>query len=58
MPIGILFWVLMILWLFFGLGYRAAPDRFGAYGWAGGVLLELILFGLLGWQVFGPVLHR
>lgn len=57
MSIGLLFWILMILWFIFGFAYRAAPDRFGPYGWVGGSLLELILFGLLGWRVFGPILH-
>ena len=58
MPIGIMFWVLMILWFIFGWAYKSSPDRFGPYGWYGNAFLELILFGLLGWEVFGPVLHR
>jgi hypothetical protein len=52
MPKGILFWVLMILWLLFGLWtYWPAPGA----GWspAGGHLLLWVLLGLLGWQVFG-----
>lgn len=63
MPMGILFWVLMILWLLFGLGwgfwcYGATPDDARKmYGWCGGSLLLFILLGLLGWKVFGPVLQ-
>lgn len=50
MTIGFLFWLLMILWLLFGLW--AAPRPLNHY-WAGGhVLLWLLLF-LLGWEVFG-----
>lgn len=45
-----LFWILMILWLIFGI----LIPHWGAYTMAaGGSLLEFILFGLLGWQVFG-----
>jgi hypothetical protein len=54
MSIGLLFWILMILWLIFGFAYQSAPDRFGPYGWAGGSVLLFILLGLLGWGEFGP----
>lgn len=56
MPIGMLFWVLMILWFLFGLWYNSMGTTF-AYGWAGNMLLLFILFGLLGWHDFGPVLQ-
>jgi len=48
MPMRILFWVLMILWLIFGF-------LSGGSGWAfwGGHALTFVLFGLLGWKVFG-----
>jgi hypothetical protein len=47
---GLLFWILMILWLIFGL-WAAWP-----LGWGfGSTALLFILLGLLGWQVFGPV---
>lgn len=50
MPMGILFWVLMILW------------AIGSFmGWGGypvaGVGLLIVLFGLLGWKTFGPPLQ-
>ena len=49
---GLIFWVLMLVWLVFGIvwhfGVVGAP-----YGILGGVLLLFILFALLGWQVFG-----
>ncbi len=57
MSIGLLFWILMILWVIFGAWYRSTPTAFGPYGWAGDWLLLFVLFGLLGWRVFGPVLH-
>ncbi len=57
MSIGLLFWILMILWVIFGAWYRSTPAAFGPYGWAGDWLLLFVLFALLGWRVFGPVLH-
>ena len=57
MPIGVLFWVLMILWLLFGLYWNRDDLRGGKYGLVGGNILLFILLGLLGWKVFGPVLQ-
>jgi len=57
MSIGLAFYVLMLIWLVFGIlshfGYVA-----GVYGATANAVLLFILFGLLGWQVFGPPLHR
>jgi hypothetical protein len=52
---GLLFWVLMILWLVFGIGLTFWPTP-GPYIKAGPMLLEFVLFGLLGWAVFGPAI--
>ncbi len=60
MKIGILFWILMILWLLFGL-WSYWPNSSGgmvAYGPVGGSLLLFVLLGLLGWMVFGPPLQK
>lgn len=56
MTIGLLFWILMIIWLVFGLiiVWPAAGPR---YYPVGGHLLVWILLALLGWKVFGPALH-
>jgi hypothetical protein len=55
MSLGLAFWILMLIWLVFGLvchfGY------IGTYGPVGSTLLLFILFLLLGWKVFGPPLH-
>ena len=49
---GLIFWVIMLVWLVLGL---AAHFGFaGAYGALGGIVLLFILFVLVGWQVFGP----
>jgi hypothetical protein len=57
MSVGLLFWVLWVVWLVFNLavggGYVAHE-----YGLIGGTILYAVLFGLLGWQVFGPVVHK
>ena len=57
MSLGHCFYILMLIWLVFGVivhtGYLGGP-----YTVVGGNLLLFILFGLLGWQVFGPPLHR
>ena len=57
MPIGVLFWVLMVLWFLFGL-YLNWPKT-GEPPWAffGGNLLLFILLFLLGWKVFGFVIQ-
>jgi hypothetical protein len=58
MTIGFLFWLLMILWLVFGLWWNWTPappnDR---RGFVGNVLLLFVLLFLLGWKVFGFVIQ-
>ena len=61
MTIGFLFWLLMILWLIFGMwwnwpasGSNGGPRAFGPVG--GNLLLFVLLF-LLGWKVFGFVIQ-
>ncbi len=56
MPMGILFWVLMIFWFLFGLYWNREDLKAGKYD-IGGSLLMFILLALLGWKVFGPVLQ-
>lgn len=47
---GLLFWVMMLLWLIFGI-YTGVSS---SYIVLGGNLLEFLLFAVLGWAVFGP----
>jgi hypothetical protein len=50
---GLLFWVIWIICLVLWLGVNVGGMG-GAYGhFAGGGVIEFILFGLLGWAVFG-----
>ena len=57
MSIGTLFWVLMIIWLIFGFVWNWRPEVTGSWGPFGNSLLLFILFFLLGWRVFGFILH-
>jgi sugar phosphate permease len=54
MSIGLLFWVIMVISLLFGLwsNWPAGAKPIGSF------LIVWILFALLGWQVFGPALHK
>lgn len=60
MSIGLVFWILMLLWLVFGLwsNWPGAPTA-GYQGWypLGSTVLLFILFLLLGWHDFGPPVH-
>jgi hypothetical protein len=59
MKIGMLFWILMLIWVVFGAWwYWAGASGPGAYGPVGGGLLLLVLVGLLGWKVFGAPLEK
>jgi hypothetical protein len=57
MTLGLAYWVLMLIWAVFGLLVHFAVIG-GAYAMGGSTLLLFVLFLLLGWQVFGPPLHR
>jgi hypothetical protein len=55
MDIGLLFAILMILWGLSIIGGWVGTSS----PWliAGGTVLEWILFALLGYKVFGPLIH-
>jgi ABC-type polysaccharide/polyol phosphate export permease len=57
MTLGLAYWIIMLVWLVFGVLWRSgfidAP-----YAPVGNYVLLFVLFGLLGWQVFGPPLRR
>ncbi len=59
MSIGLLFWVIWVLCvlLWAGVNFGGMGTPFLAHA-AGGGVIEFILFGLLGWQIFGPVVHK
>jgi low affinity Fe/Cu permease len=57
MSLGLCFWILMLIWFVFGVLIHFAFVA-GSYAVLGNSVLLFILFLLLGWQVFGPPLHR
>lgn len=57
MTLGLAFWVLMLIWAVFGLLIHFGVVG-GVYAIGTSTVLLFVLFGLLGWQVFGPPLHR
>jgi len=54
MPLGILFWVLMIIWLVFG--YWSNLPQSPPWSRFGGSILIFVLMAIIGWQVFGPAI--
>ena len=52
MTLGLAYWILMLLWLVFGV-WSSWPDIKAA----GGNGLLFILLVLIGWKVFGPPIH-
>ncbi len=55
MTLGLCFWILMLIWLVFGLAIW--QGAVGPYGPAASSLLLFILLLCLGWHAFGPPLH-
>jgi len=57
MTLGLCYYIILLVWLVFGLlshfGFVAGPYTAGV-----SAVVLFILFLLLGWQVFGPPLHR
>lgn len=54
MNIGLAFWILMLLWLAFGLWWNRTTYQ----TWIGGNALLFLLLVFLGWHDFGPPLYR
>lgn len=52
MSIGLMFWILMLIWLVFGLVAWNWPNA-SPYAPVGNTLLLFILLLLLGWHAFG-----
>jgi len=56
MPVGVIFWVLMIIWAVVGFGLSWLPGDARVWGFGGNLLLFILLF-LLGWKAFGFIVH-
>jgi hypothetical protein len=58
MTLGLAFWILMLIWLLFGLAWNwPGNTAVGQYGPVGNTLLLFFLLLILGWHSFGPPLH-
>jgi hypothetical protein len=56
MPISLIFWVLMLIWL---VGEVSVNYGYGGpHAVWGRSLFLFILFALLGWRVFGAAIHN
>lgn len=55
MSVGLLFWVIMIIWLCVGIS-RNQPAAPRWIGWGGDLILFILLF-LLGWHSFGFIVR-
>ena len=53
MTLAILFWVIMVFWLLFIIGSNWPPK-----GQLAGQLIVWVVIAIVGWQVFGPVVHK
>lgn len=56
MSFALCYWILMLLWLVFGL-WSNWPATGNAFRPLGGTLLLFILLVLIGWKVFGAPIH-
>ena len=57
MTFSIAYWVLMLVWLVLGV-WSALPNYRANYKATSGNIILFILLLLVGWQVFGPPIHR
>jgi hypothetical protein len=60
MKIGLLFWILMLVWLLFGLWWQwpAVGGAAVTFAPVGGSVLLFLVVGILGWKVFGSPLQE
>ena len=55
MPLGLIFWIIMLLWLVLGVLANRNILTGPYIGWSNSILLFVLLL-LLGWKVFGPAI--
>lgn len=53
MTLAILFWVIMTVWLIFLIGSNWPPK-----GTFAATFVVWVVIAILGWQVFGPAIHK
>ena len=52
MSLGFIFWLIMLLWVIFGIAPTWPADRAGWRPFGGSLMLFVLLF-VIGWRVFG-----
>ena len=57
MSFALIYWILMLLWLVFGIWINWPAGGPANVKPLGGTLLLFILLVLLGWKVFGAPIH-
>ena len=57
MPLGILFWVIYVVAIIFGLWSNYNPAQPLWYRTAGAYAILWVLVGILGWHAFGPLIR-
>ena len=58
MSLQLLFWMIYIIALVFGLWSNYTPAEPFWYRRSGAYLVLWVLVGILGWEVFGAAIHR
>jgi len=53
---SLIFWVMMLLWLLSIAGVFWGPKDYHLAFVGGSTFFNFVLFGLLGWQVYGPAI--
>ena len=56
MTLGLAYWIIMLIWLLFGL-YTGYIGGLASPYLVGGNLMLFVLLVLIGWKIFGPPLH-
>jgi hypothetical protein len=51
-----LFWIIMIILFICGVGNFYGHTEHYSYWWMGMSVVQFVLIGLLGWQVYGPAI--
>lgn len=57
MTLAIWFWLLMVVFLLFGIWVNYSPGQPFTYRSWGGMFLFWVLLGILGWAQFGAPVH-
>ncbi len=59
MTFALAYWILMLIWLVFGLwsNWPATPAS-GGFRPLGGTVLLFVLLVILGWKTFGAPIHQ